>query len=85
MCIRDRIKRIGAFASKIVPIMSVFYIVACILILILQIENLIPAFKEIIIGAFNPKAFAGGATGSGILISIRWGLARGTVSYTHLL
>ena len=74
------IKRIGAFASKIVPIMSVFYIVACILILILQIENLIPAFKEIIIGAFNPKAFAGGATGSGILISIRWGLARGIFS-----
>ena len=60
--------------------MSVFYIVACILILILQIENLIPAFKEIIIGAFNPKAFAGGATGSGILISIRWGLARGIFS-----
>ena len=74
------IKRIGAFASKIVPIMSVFYIVACILILILQIENLIPAFKEIIIGAFNPKAFTGGATGSGILISIRWGLARGIFS-----
>ena len=74
------IKRIGAFASKIVPIMSVFYIIGCILILIFQIENLIPAFKEIIICAFKPKSFTSGAAGSGILISIRWGLARGIFS-----
>ncbi|KWZ96238.1 amino acid carrier protein [Anaerococcus hydrogenalis] len=74
------IKRIGAFAAKIVPIMSVFYIIGCILILIFQIENLIPALKEIIICAFNPKSFASGAAGSGILISIRWGLARGIFS-----
>ena len=74
------IKRIGAFASKIVPIMSVFYIIGCILILIFQIENLIPALKEIIICAFKAKSFASGAAGSGILISIRWGLARGIFS-----
>lgn len=74
------IKRIGAFASKIVPIMSVFYIIGCILILIFQIENLIPAFKEIIFRAFSTKSVAGGAVGSGILMSIRWGLARGIFS-----
>ena len=74
------IKRIGAFASKIVPIMSVFYIVGCLLILILQIESLLPAFKEIILCAFSGKSIVGGATGSAILLSIRWGLARGIFS-----
>ena len=43
-------------------------------------ENLIPAFKEIIFRAFSTKSVAGGAVGSGILMSIRWGLARGIFS-----
>ncbi|MDY3006881.1 sodium:alanine symporter family protein [Anaerococcus porci] len=74
------IKRIGAFAAKIVPFMSIFYILGCILILILQIDKLLPAFKEIFISAFTKSSAIGGFTGGGILVSIRWGLARGIFS-----
>lgn len=56
--------RIGALAERIVPLMSVIYIIICLVIVILNIDFLPEAFKMIFIGAFSPKAVTGGAVGS---------------------
>lgn len=74
------IKRIGAFAEKVVPFMSVFYIIGCIVILISQRSEIIPAFKRIVVGAFTTSSAVGGFAGTTMLMSVRWGLARGIFS-----
>lgn len=74
------IKRIASFAEKIVPFMSVFYVMCCLLILFLQRQQIIPAFQAIISGAFGASSMASGISISTILLAIRWGLARGIFS-----
>lgn len=58
------ISKIGKITEKIVPLMSVLYIVLCLSVIIFNIDFLPKAFKIIIVGAFNPKAVTGGAIGS---------------------
>jgi len=71
---------IAAVTEKIVPIMAVFYIVGSLVIIILNIQNLLPAFKMIIIGAFNPAAATGGLIGATVKEAVRYGVARGLFS-----
>ncbi|MCP4129794.1 MAG: sodium:alanine symporter family protein [bacterium] len=71
------IKSIGKFASKIVPLMSVFYVGAGLVILALNIKAIPGAFGTIFHYAFNtPEALAGGLLGT----VIRQGVARGLFS-----
>ncbi len=58
------IKRVGAVTEKLVPIMSLVYVIMSLVILIINTRFLPTAFKMIITGAFNPKAVTGGAVGS---------------------
>jgi AGCS family alanine or glycine:cation symporter len=72
--------RIASFAETVVPIMAVVYIFGSLLIIIFNIENLIPAIRSIFVGAFSPKAIGGGALGITVQQTIRYGLARGLFS-----
>ncbi len=74
------IKRIASVTEKIVPIMAVLYIVGALIIVIANIKNLPNAFYEIFVGAFNPKAVAGGIIGVSIQKAMRFGVARGLFS-----
>lgn len=74
------IKRIGKFASKIVPIMSIFYIVGSLVVIALNISSVPHAFYVIIHDAFNGSAMAGGFAGSLVSQAIRFGVARGVFS-----
>lgn len=74
------IERIGSFTEKIVPLMAALYILGSLVLILLNHENIIPAFKMIIYGAFNPKAIAGGVMGVTVKESIRYGVARGLFS-----
>ena len=74
------IKRIGSFAEKVVPFMAIFYIIGCIVILISQHDQIIPAFKRIVVGAFTTSSAVGGFAGTTMIMSVRWGLARGIFS-----
>ena len=69
------IKRIGKVAEKIVPFMAVLYVGAALIILILNINLLPEAFKQIVLQAFTPAAGLGGFMG--VLIQ---GFRRGTFS-----
>ncbi len=74
------VKRIGSFTEKVVPLMAALYILGTLIIVSIYHENIIPAFKMIIYGAFNPKAIAGGVIGATVKESIRYGVARGLFS-----
>lgn len=74
------IGRIASVTEKMVPLMAAFYLLGGLIILVLNAEHLIPAFKMIFVGAFNPKAATGGLIGATIKESMRYGVARGLFS-----
>lgn len=72
--------RIASFAETVVPIMAGAYILGSFLIIILNLGNLLPALKSILVGAFTPGAIGGGVLGITVQQTIRFGLARGLFS-----
>lgn len=74
------IKRIGSFASKVVPFMTLFYIGGALIIILFQYDKIIPAFMMIFEDAFTTSSAIGGFAGASMLMSIRWGLSRGLLS-----
>jgi AGCS family alanine or glycine:cation symporter len=57
------INSIAKVTGKIVPIMASIYIVAALAVIIMNIQNIGPAFSAIFEGAFNPSALKGGILG----------------------
>ena len=74
------LKRIAQTNERIVPFMAVFYIIGSIIIVAMNYDNIIPAFKAIFKGAFTFKAAAGGAAGVTIGKAMTWGFKRGVFS-----
>lgn len=74
------IKSIASVCEKLVPFMAIFYVLGCLIILIMNYDYIIPALGTICRLAFTPGAAAGGLVGSGILMAIRFGVARGLFS-----
>ena len=75
------VKRIVAVAEKVVPFMAVFFTLSSIIVMVVNFRNIIPAFYDIFVGAFNPQAVLGGVLGVSVQQSIRYGIARGL--FTH--
>lgn len=83
MVILGGIKSIGRVSGVIVPFMAVFYVLASIVVIIINFENLPAGIAEIFTMAFSPTAMAGGVGGTIIatmLTAMRWGVARGVFS-----
>lgn len=74
------VKRLGKFTEKMVPVMATLYILASLIIVIMNIGQVPAMFAMIFEYAFVPMAAVGGFTGSTIALAIRWGLARGLYS-----
>ena len=74
------VQRIAAVTEKIVPIMAAFYILGCIVILVMNHKALPGAFAQIFVLAFNPQAMAGGVAGVTVQQAMRFGVARGLFS-----
>ena len=74
------IKRIGAVTSLLVPFMSIFYIIAGIVLIIMRIGDVPAAFAQIFAGAFSFKSVGGGLFGYTIMMAMRQGFARGVFS-----
>lgn len=70
------IKNIGSVTEKIVPAMSLMYIVGSLIAIFSNVHMIPVAFKMIFTTAFSSKAVAGGLLGS----VIRYGVARGIFS-----
>ena len=68
------IKRIAQAASAIVPLMSVLYLLACLIVLLINIESVPEAFATIFGNAFSGEAAAGGAFGQVVLMGFKRGI-----------
>ena len=74
------IKRIARVCEKVIPAMTVFYVLGCIIILVMNGSYIVPAIREIARLAFRPGAAAGGSTGGGLRLAMQYGVARGLFS-----
>lgn len=74
------IKSIARICERLVPFMALFYVLGCIVILGINYDYIIPAITTICRLAFQPGAAAGGLVGSGIMLAMRYGVARGLFS-----
>ena len=74
------IKRIGEVTEFMVPIMSVIYIVACLLVIGANITRVPHVFGMIFQGAFTPEGVSGGVAAITIKTCIEWGVKRGVFS-----
>ena len=57
------IKSIGRVTSKLVPFMGITYVIACLFVILANIDHVPAAFSAIISGAFTPQAGLGGLVG----------------------
>ena len=74
------IKRIGSVCEKLVPFMSVLYILFTLIVIFSHIGNLGHAFGLIFQNCFSTRALAGGVTGIVIKETIIWGMRRSAFS-----
>jgi AGCS family alanine or glycine:cation symporter len=74
------IKSIGAVTSAFVPVMIVFYIIGALWIIVANVGALPEALALVFSDAFTGTAATGGFAGAGILLAIRYGVARGIFS-----
>lgn len=74
------IRGIARVCEKIVPFMAIFYVVGCLIIIIMNGAHFFEAIKWIVVCAFTPKAMVGGGAGFAVASALRFGAARGLFS-----
>ncbi|MDR2611130.1 MAG: sodium:alanine symporter family protein [Clostridiales Family XIII bacterium] len=74
------IKWIAKVCEKLVPFMAIFYILGCLVLLVMNAKYIGAAFATIATDAFSAKAVAGGFLGQGVMAAMRFGVARGLFS-----
>ncbi len=71
---------ITAVCSRLVPIMAIFYIAGCIVLLFFNRDYIGESICLIMDSAFNGQAAAGGFAGATVMMAMRYGVARGLFS-----
>ena len=74
------IQSITRVSEKLVPFMAAFYVLGCLVILVMNADVLGQAVGVIVSSAFTKKAVGGGFVGSTIATACRYGFARGLFS-----
>ena len=74
------VKGIARVCELLVPFMAVFYVAGCIVLLIHHGQYIGEAITVILKSAFSAQAATGGFIGSTIMLSMRYGIARGLFS-----
>ncbi len=77
------IKTISKVSSVVVPLMAIFYIIAGLIVVVMNIQNLPSGIVMIFKMAFSSQAVAGGGAGvitAGVMNAMRYGVARGVFS-----
>ena len=81
MCIvLGGLKRVANIATSLVPIMSIFYVLVGLLVIVLNIGQVPAVFSEIFTQAFSMQAAAGGAGGYVMARALQYGITRGMYS-----
>ncbi|MBP9854774.1 MAG: sodium:alanine symporter family protein [Candidatus Omnitrophica bacterium] len=74
------IKSIAHWCEKLVPFMAIFYVIGCVIILIIGWKTLPDTIMLILKSAFTGQAAVGGFLGATIKEALRYGVARGLFS-----
>lgn len=74
------IKRIGAVAGALVPFMAIAYVIAGLVVLSINADQIGPSIALIFESAFTGHAAEGGFAGAAVWAAIRFGVARGIFS-----
>ena len=74
------VSRVASVTEKLVPFMAIFYILACLIIIIARIRYIPETFGMIFKYAFQPQAILGGGIGVALKAAISQGAKRGLFS-----
>ena len=74
------VKRIGQVTSLLVPFMSVFYVAAGVIVIIMRITDIPGVLASIFSSAFSFESVGGGVFGYAIMSAMKNGFARGVFS-----
>jgi AGCS family alanine or glycine:cation symporter len=74
------IKRIAQVAVVFVPFMTILYMLGAFTIILINIPQIQSVLILVVKSAFTPTAAVGGFAGVGVMMAIRWGIARGVFS-----
>lgn len=74
------IRLFGRVTEKVIPVISIIYVVGCIAVIALNIVNLPEVIVRIFREAFDLSAVSGGILGSVMMRSMSWGFRRGVFS-----
>jgi AGCS family alanine or glycine:cation symporter len=74
------IKSIARVCEALVPFMAIFYVLGCLILLIMNYNKLPDTIALIFNSAFTGQAAIGGFLGAGMKEAIRYGMARGLFS-----
>lgn len=74
------IKRIALVAGKLVPLMTMIYVLSTLIILLMHVSEIPQALLFIVDSAFNGTAATGGFAGATVMIALRMGVSRGIFS-----
>ena len=74
------ITRIGRITSILAPLMAGIYVLSALLIVLMNLGSVIPAFVTIFSEAFNPTAGVAGTGVGAIMVTMIWGVNRGLFS-----
>ena len=80
MVLLGGIKRIASVAGKLVPLMTIVYVISTFILLLSFYEAIPAAIALIIDSAFNGAAATGGFAGAAMVAGLRAGVARGIFS-----
>ena len=74
------IKSIAGVCERLVPAMAVFYVLGCLLLIVMHIDRVPGTIALIVNSAFSGHAALGGFMGAGVREAMRFGIARGLFS-----
>ncbi|MCB2293438.1 sodium:alanine symporter family protein [Clostridium algoriphilum] len=74
------IKKIAKVCNVLVPFMALFYVLGCIILLVMGYKTVGSTIVFIVKDAFSPQAATGGFAGSGVMMAMRYGVSRGLFS-----
>lgn len=74
------IKLFGRVTEKVIPVISIIYVLGCVAVIAMNIGNLPEVIARIFREAFDISAVSGGIFGSLMMKSMSWGFRRGVFS-----
>lgn len=74
------IQSISKVSEKVVPFMAGLYIIAALIVIFANFNQLFPVFEMVFQSAFTGKAAVGGFAGATVMVAMRLGIARGVFS-----